>query len=51
VLEFNLEWDAGLDANLIHRNRTAGVQLGQDEPATRFHLKHTQVSDDEINDS
>jgi len=51
VLEFNLEWDAGLGANLIHRNRTAGVQLGQDEPATRFHLKHTQVSDDEINDS
>ena len=47
ALERDVERCAGLGADVFHGD--AGMQLGEDEPATLFYFKHAQIGDDEIN--
>src|SRR6267143_1348291 len=46
ALERDVERCAGLGADVVDRD--ARMQLGEDEPATLFYFKHTQVGDDEV---
>ena len=51
ALERNVERCAGFGTDVVHRDRGARMQFGEDEPAAMFHLEYTQVGDDEVNDS
>src|SRR5439155_13704059 len=51
LFERNVERRAGLGADVVHSDRGARMQLGEDEPTTLLHLEYAQIGDDEVDDS